>query len=295
MPAELLIAPLLLVAWGAVLAHLGVFTRRDVDAWRRLATLRGYSRATGRVSTLVARSQALRRVRDDLDVRRLLAVAGRDETEPAFLIRATVLALLGFAAAVAADAVTGAGGNGVAVPLAGTLLVPVLVVLSCLARLRAAARRRREVAGQTLGDMMMLVAIVTDGRGMQLEDAVRILAGCATTPHLQTLVEGGWRQLVTVRPRTTADLYSAIADEYRIEQFAAVAEALLTTNVGVAERDTYSRVAQSVYQRRLADARSRAARARILVTLPVAGMLVPLLVLLGAPTLQSIANGLGGS
>lgn len=293
MLVDALLAVGAMAAWVVVLARLGVFTRRDVAAWRRLASLRGYARPSSRVTTFASRSRVLRSLREELDIRRLLAVAGRPENESAFLMRMAFLALAGFAAAVALDTATSIGAGAFALPLATALLAPLLVSLACVARLRAAAQRRREVAGRTLGDMMMLVAIVTDGRGMQVEDAVRILARCATTNHLQTLVDGDWRRLVEARPRTTAELYTAIAQEYRIEQFAAVAEALVTTNVGVPERDTYARVAQAVYQRRLADARTRAARARILVTLPVAGMLVPLLVLLGAPTLQSIAAGLG--
>ena len=69
---------------------------------------------------------------------------------------------------------------------------------------------------------------------------------------------------------------------------------LATTNVGVPDRVAYTRLALTVYQERLADARVRAARARILITLPIAGMLVPLLLLIGAPTFHAISAGLGG-
>ena len=90
------------------------------------------------------------------------------------------------------------------------------------------------------------------------------------------------------------DLYRRIGEEFRIDAFIVVADALTSTHVGIAERDMYTRVARGVYQQRLAQAQVRAARARILVTLPVAGMLIPLLLLLGAPTFQSITSGLGG-
>ena len=78
-----------------------------------------------------------------------------------------------------------------------------------------------------------------------------------------------------------------------IREFADVAEAAATTNVGVPNRVAYTRLALTVYQERLADARVRAARARILITLPIAGMLIPLLLLIGAPTFQAISSGLG--
>jgi hypothetical protein len=52
-------------------------------------------------------------------------------------------------------------------------------------------------------------------------------------------------------------------------------------------------VARAVYQNRLAEARFRAARAKTLVTIPVAMMLIPLLILIGAPVFATISGGLG--
>ena len=54
----------------------------------------------------------------------------------------------------------------------------------------------------------------------------------------------------------------------------------------------YTGAAVAMYQERLATARASAARARVVVTLPVAGMLLPLLLLIGAPTLSAISSGL---
>jgi hypothetical protein len=281
-------------AWAYVLAQLGYLTASDVRAWRRLAALRGYAGPQTRLERAAERSPAIWRLRQELDLRRLLAIADRDETDAAFLARTCFLGLLAFTAVLVADVISRLGGGdfvispGIAVP------ATLVVVLWRFAALRSAARRRQERASDTLGDMMMLVAIMTDGRGLQVEDSVRILSRCATTSELRTLVEGGWRRLVAPPPRNTVDLYRRIGEEFRIDQFKLLADALTTTNVGIAERDTYTRMARAVYQQRLADARMRAARARILVTLPVAGMLLPLLLLLGAPTFQSITAGLGG-
>lgn len=284
---------LIVAVWALVIARLGLLTRSDVRAWRTLAALRGYARSQSAISRVADRSAALHVLRTELDLGRLLAVAEREESEIAFLGRTAFIALLACAAGVALDAAAQLGDAGIAGPI-GIGLVSGLVAAGVrFVLLREAARRRRDQAGRTLGDMMMMVAIMTDGRGLQVEDAIRILARCATTDHLRTLVDGGWRRLVPAPPRSTAELFRAIAREYRIDQFGVVADALTTTNVGVAERQTYARVAHAVYEQRLADARTSAARARILVTLPVAGMLVPLLVLLGAPALQSISAGFG--
>jgi hypothetical protein len=52
-------------------------------------------------------------------------------------------------------------------------------------------------------------------------------------------------------------------------------------------------VARAVYQQRLAESRFHAARAKTLVTIPVAMMLIPLLLLIGAPIFATISGGLG--
>jgi len=285
----------LVAAWAFILAQLGYLTSSDVRAWRRLAALRGYAGSQTRLERAAERSPAIRRLQAELDLNRLLAIADRDETDAAFLGRTIFLALLAFTLVLVIALSSRLGGGDFAISPVLAPLTALAVVLLRFVALRGAARRRQEAAGRTLGDMMMLVAIMTDGRGLQVEDAVRILSRCATSSDLRSLVEGGWRRLIPAPQRSTADLYYAIGAEYGIEQFTLVADALTTTNVGIAERDTYTRVAQAVYQQRLADARMHAARARILVTLPVAGMLIPLLLLLGAPTFQSITTGLGGT
>lgn len=280
--------------WALGLAYLGYLTAADVRAWRRLAALRGYAGSPTRFERAAERSPSIRRLRDELDLRRMLAIADRGESDAAFLSHTAFLGLLGFTAVLVADLSGRVGEGDFPFPPALALFTGVLIVLARFAALRAAARRRQESAGRTLGDMMMIAAIMTGGRRLQLEDAVRILSRCSTRGDLRTLIDGGWRRLILTPPRSTVDLYRSIGSEFRIPPFTMVADALTTTNVGVTERDTYTRVAQAAYQQRLTEARVRAARARILVTLPVAGMLVPLLVLLGAPTVQSITAGLGG-
>ncbi len=280
--------------WAALLGRLGYLTSSDVRGWRRLAALRGYARPHTRFERAAERSATVRRVQEELDLHRQLAQADRTETDAGFLGRTAVVALVTFTVTLVVDTTFRLGSGDFAAPPWIAVVLAIAAVLARFTLLREAAQRRRDRADRTLGDMMMLVAIVTDGRGLQVEDAVRILSRCATTSDLRTLVDGGWRRLISTRPRSTAELYRSIGEEFRIPAFTLVADALTTTNVGIGERVTYTRVAQAVYQHRLADARMRAARARILVTLPVAGMLIPLLLLLGAPTFESLTTGLGG-
>jgi hypothetical protein len=238
----------------------------------------------------------LRRLQDELDLHRLLAIAHRKETPMGFLagtaflsgvVAGTIVALtLGYRAA------TGEWFAGIG-PWVGLLALPVMPLV-LVSRLRAEARSRQEQAGRALGDSMMLVAIMTDGRGLQLDDAVRVLARCVTNDALHTIVDGeGWARLIQPRPGSTIALYRAIAEQYRIPVFATVADAAANANLGFSERATYTAVATSVYAQRLSSARTRAARAKTLVTLPIAAMLIPLLLLLGAPALSTISNGFG--
>ena len=280
--------------WAAGLARLGLLTPPDVRAWRRLAGLRGYAAPQGRVERAVSRLPAVRRAQEELDLHRLLAIAGWPQTPVGFLLRTVLIALLAAALFLAVLVVSLVEDGGWAMPPAAALLVGALVFLLQMAVLHGRAEARRQEAAEALGDMMMLVAIMTDDRGLQLEDAVRILSRCAGHSSLEAIVGGrGWQRLVREPQRTTIELYRAIAAEYRIPLFATLAEAALSANAGLGERETYSRVALAVHTQRLAEARFRAARARTLVTLPVAGMLVPLLVLIGAPVFAAIAGGLG--
>ena len=155
---------------------------------------------------------------------------------------------------------------------------------------------RSQNSARTLGDMLMAVAVMTDSRGLQLDDAVTDhVALCSGQRAAESArsrrVQAIGRELRIARPPKSIGI---IGNAYRIREFTDVADAPRATNVGVPERDAYTRLALTVYQERLADARVHAARARILITLPIAGMLIPLLLLIGAPTFHAISAGLGG-
>lgn len=289
-----LIALLTVGVWALGLARLDVFTPDDARAWRRLAALRGYATPASRLERAAARVPLLRRLQDELELHRQLAIAGWSETPSGFLLRAFFVSLC---AAAVFLLLLGVGllEDGVwPLPPAVALLVAVLAFALNISWLRASARRRQEQAGRALGDMMMLVAIMTDGRGLQLDDAVRILSRCVDHQSLQSIVDGrGWQRLVREPHQTTIELYRLIAVRYGIPLFGVVADAAANANVGMGERETYARVASSAYQHRLAEARFRAARAKTLVTIPVAMMLIPLLLLIGAPIFATISGGLG--
>lgn len=294
------IAPFVLIALAAVgiwafgLSRLDLFTPDDVRAWRRLAGLRGFAAPPGRIQKMASRLPLLGRLQAELDLHRQLAIADWGETPPGFLLR-VVFVSLGATGLVLILLVGGLVAYGYwPLPPVVALLVGAIVFLLQILWLRSRARERQEKVERALGDLMMLAAIMTDGRGLQLADAVRILSRCVDHQALRSLVDGGgWQRLVRQPPQTTIELYRLIAREYRIPLFNVVADAAANANVGMSERDTYTRVARSVYQNRLAEARFATARARTLVTIPVAMMLLPLLIIIAAPVFATISGGLG--
>ncbi|MGI8848128.1 MAG: hypothetical protein ACR2GX_07705 [Candidatus Dormibacteria bacterium] len=283
------------VAWAAGLAYLDVFTPGDVKAWRRLATLRGFAAPPGRLEKLASRSVYIRKLQDQLDLRRLLGIAGRDETPLGFLLSCFFFGLAGAAVSLVLLVLGRILSGDWPLPPSVAFVVGIVLFLLRLTGLRREARKRQDEAGRALSDMLMLVGIMTDGRGLQLEDSVRILSRCVDTESLETIVDRrGWQRLIREPYQSTIELYRMIGEEYQIPTFGKLADAAANANVGFSERDTFTRLAKSVYAQRLAEARMKGARAKILVTIPVAGMLIPLLVLLGAPTFASITQGLGG-
>ena len=79
----------------------------------------------------------------------------------------------------------------------------------------------------------MAVAVMTDSRGLQLDDAVRVMSRCARDGALRNLLDrGGFKRLASSSFRSTTEKYRLIGEAYEIREFADVAEAAATTNVG---------------------------------------------------------------
>lgn len=289
------LAMLVVGAWFGGVVLLDVFTAADARAWRRMTHLRGYASRGSALERVASRAPFLRRLQTELDLERLLGQANSDDTSASFLARTGAIALMTFALLLAAAAAGRALDGAWPAPPWAAVVVALMIPPLALSDLRRRSREARDTSGRTLGDMLMTVAVMTDSRGLQLDDAVRVMSRCARDDALQNLLDrGGFKRLARTPYRSTAEKYRLIGDAYRIREFVEIADAAATTNVGVPDRVAYTRLALTVYQERLADARVRAARARILITLPIAGMLVPLLLLIGAPTFHAISAGLGG-
>jgi hypothetical protein len=287
----LLCAAAVICAWIVGLVMLDAFTTDDVRAWRRLSGLRGYTTLRSRLARRASRSRPLRRVQRELDLERMLAVTQRQATPLGFLVQSVAIALAAFSILMITDAIgLSLAGVWPLSPWVPSLLALALIPMSFV-ELRSAAARTRQRAGAALTDMTMMLAVLTDSRGFQLDNAARTLSRCSD-PVLATLLDGGYRRLVAGEATTTVELYRRMAEAYGIPELRLLADAGAAGNTGVPERDVYTRLALALYQERLAGARVRTARARVLVTLPVAAMLIPLLLLIGAPTLSAISGGL---
>lgn len=284
-----------LTVWWLTIVRLGIFLPTDVRAWHRLAALRGHALPESRMERTVKQARWLRRAQQELDLERLLARACRTDSGLAFVGKSAALALLVFALVLLFDAALRALQGTWPAPPWVALALGLAVLPISMIELRASARRSCESVTATLGDMLMQVAVITDTRGLQLHDAVRMLARCARDPSLARLIDDESYQRLAPGPyRTTVEQYRAIAAAYRIDLLAQLADAAVSTNVGVPEREAFTHLALSVYANRLADSRTRSARAKVLVTLPVAAMLIPLLILIAVPTFQAISGGVGG-
>ncbi|HVC40489.1 MAG TPA: hypothetical protein VND54_00770 [Candidatus Saccharimonadales bacterium] len=289
------LALLALGAWVGGIALLDVFTAVDVRGWRRMAHLRGFATRGSVFERAVRHAPMLKRIQAELDLERLLGQANSSDTPGAFLARTGAIALMTFAIVIAATTGGRALEGGWPAPPWAALVIAGLILPLSLIDLRRRSREARAASARTLGDMLMAIAVMTDSGGLQLDDAVRVMSRCARDAALQNLLDRGGFKRLTKRPhRSTAEKYRLIGDAYQIREFAELADAAASTNVGVPDRVAYTRLALTVYQERLADARVHAARARILITLPIAGMLIPLLLLIGAPTFNAISVGLGG-
>jgi|HubBroStandDraft_6_1064221.scaffolds.fasta_scaffold289987_1 hypothetical protein len=298
MAVQFLVPPLIAVgamgAWAGVLWYLGAWTPPEVRAWNRIAVMRGYAVPYNPVTQIALKLPALNRFFEDTDIRRLLVIAGKKEmAAPAFWTKAAgqslLMAVVLFATNLASLALLGDW----MLPAWLPFVIGGMVFVSSFTRLRKEAQNSREECNRAMGDMLMMVTALSGERGIPPADAVRLLSGCVEKPNLSRIVENqGWKKLINTQPRSTSELYEAIADVYGIELMGRMAEALKNADVGMRNEDVLTRLATATYEGRLLEARQWSARAKILIIIPVSLMLIPLLAMIGAPVFSAISGSL---
>ncbi len=226
--------------WIGAFIYLDFFTHPDVRQWRRISALRGYSTGsmlgeTGTGLTIYTRLQR------EMNLEHHLAVANRPESPQSFITKIFAIGLFSAAGFVALDIFSFAANGSwiLGLPPEFGIAVAILGPAIYVSDLRQDVARRQRMVNDGLGDTLMLIAVMTSGRGLPLDDAVRILSRCINTPEVRAIVDNrSWSRLIKENPKSTVELYHAIAQQYGIPMFDQIADAAANANVGFAERDT---------------------------------------------------------
>jgi hypothetical protein len=283
-------------AWVAVLWCLGLYTHPSVLSWQRLARLRGLADRRPLGDRLGDRLPLLRRAHEETDIGRLLLVAGRGESPTGWLLRVASLAGLALAAVLALDEASVLAGQQPALPPVAGLVAAGCVALLAYLRLRGRAAARQRTLGRAVTDSLPHLAVMTFHHRVPVSEALLIFARCQRDPTLRELLAGdAWRPLVerlaSPGVGSTALEYERIGQAYGVPMFVALGSAVRrVTERGLAGQDVYTGLARASYGERLAAARVAAAQAKTLIVIPMGLMIVPVLVLIGAPLVASLGG-----
>ena len=283
-------------AWVAALWYLGLYTHPSVLSWQRLARLRGLADRRPLGDRLGERLPLLRRAQEETDVGRLLAIAGRDESPTGWLLRTAFHAGLALAAVLAAGELALLTGQQPPLPPAAGLVAAAALAFLAYARLRARAGERQRALGGAVADSLPHLAVMTYHHRVPVSEALLLFARCQRDPTLRRLLTGdAWRPLVDRQPaagaQSTALEYERIGQAYGVPMFSALGAAVRrVTERGLTSQDVYTGLARTSYGERLAAARVAAAQAKTLIVVPMGLMIVPVLVLIGAPLVASLAG-----
>jgi hypothetical protein len=283
-------------AWVAALWYLGLYTHPSVLSWQRLARLRGLADRRPLGDRLGDRLPLVRRAQEETDVGRLLAIAASGESPTGWLLRTAAQAGLALAAVLAVDELAVLTGQPPALPPAVGIVAAACVALLAYARLRARAGERQRALGRAIADSLPHLAVMTFHHRVPVSEALLIFSRCHRDPTLHELLSGeAWRRLVergsNSGPTSTAREYERIGQAYGVPMFVALGAAVRrVTERGLASQDVYTGLARASYGERLASARVTAAQAKTLIVVPMGLMIVPVLVLIGAPLVASLAG-----
>src|SRR5215469_8058684 len=282
--------------WMLGLWYLGFYSHPAVRSWQRLSRLRGMADARPWGERIGQRLPLIRRAQLETDIGRLLDVAGRDESAAAWLLRVAFQSGLALAAVLVLDELALLEGRTAALPpAAGVLAAACLGALAYL-RLRRQATDRQRALSNAVSDSLPHLAVMTFHHRVPVSEALLIFARCQRDPTLYELLSGeAWRPLVerssNSGPQSTALEYERIGQAYGVPMFVALGAAVRrVTERGLASQDVYTGLATASYGERLAAARVAAAQAKTLIVIPMGLMIVPVLVLIGAPLVASLAG-----
>ena len=316
-------------AWVIGLWYLGLYTHPAVRTWQRLARLRGLSDRRPWGERLGERLPALRRVQEETDIGRLLIVAGSADTATVWLLRTAFRAGITLAAVLLIDELSILGGQPPLVPPGAGLIAVIGVAVLSYVRLRRQASERQQVLTQSIADSLPHLAMMTFHHRVPTSEALLIFARCLREPALHNLLQGRFqpsdvgvpathpRKQASRGPResqiswsgsnelaldltapgrpgmqrSTALLYEHLGQEYGVTMFSALGAAVRrVTERGLSSQEVYTALARTTFGARLSRARVAAAQTKTLIVIPMGLMIVPVLVLIGAPLVASLSG-----
>jgi hypothetical protein len=240
----------------------------------------------------------LRRLYREANVPRLLAIAGRVESGTAWALHWAAGASLIAALLLVVDWL--AGRPGLAFPPLVPLLGGGLWGTIGYLRLRIQARDRQANLERALSQSLTEMAILTHNGQMTVEAAVELIARAQSDKVLYLLMKDeGWRQLVDMESGdadigllSTPAIYERIGIDYEVPMFRLLASGMTRMNEkGLPGRVMLTNLARSVGEAKLAELNVQSERARVRMTIPIGLMVIPLLILIGYPSLVAIAGG----
>jgi hypothetical protein len=181
-----------------------------------------------------------------------------------------------------------------------------LVAVLAYVRLRGRARSRQQKLGQAVGDSLPHLAVMTHHHRVPVSEALIIFARCQRDRSLhRLLVEASWQDvplaetapIVPAEPgrhESTALIYQRIGQALGVPMFVALGSAVRRVSErGLSSQEVLTRLAYATYTERLVQARVAAAQAKTLIVIPMGLMIVPVLLLIGAPLAVSLAGIFG--
>jgi hypothetical protein len=298
------------LGWVAALWYLRVNADPALLSWERLARLRGLAaRAplSDRIGDrLGVRFPRLARLQAETDMGRLLAIAGQRSSASAWLLRTAALSTATLASLLLIDELKLLSDGELAYPPVLCLAAAALVAALAYLRVRNRARSRQQRLSQAVADSLPHLAVMTYHHRVPVSEALLVFARCQRDPSLhQLLSDPGWRDLLGSqaptagvaepgRPESTALIYEKMGAALGVPMFAALGSAVRRVSErGLSSQEVLTRLAYATYSERLVQARVAAAQAKTLIVIPMGLMIVPVLLLIGAPLVATLSGIFG--
>ncbi len=293
---------LVVVVWLVGLWTAGAFVDPRVELFRQAATRRGLDVGLGiRAGARLPRERGID-WRQILDLKRVLLLAGREDSPGHYMGRAMALGLVTGVVLSGADAIPTVMGGALVAPLYLPALVGLLIVAVAYVDLFNRAAKRQVALDRAIADLPSLLAILVSARSMPLGDAVSFLAKLQVDPVLaHTLQPTYWRALIAATPETrsmlpklkgqfsVSDLYQALgiaSGSANMRELSRAARRILET--GEPARTVCLELAKQLQQEQLHQSELAVTRAEKLSVLPMVGMLIAVFAVIGPAIFSSM-------